>query len=152
MHTQGKICFASITEQRKNWENTTLEDLMEEAKNGSCMACFHLGNLYETGDKKKNISVDYEEAVYWYKESLKSSYMPAADICRLIAALLEEKIGDIGEAWEFYRKAYCLERKENRPALLAKIKELVNSFSSSVTIFSPSFARRTIISLPVNSR
>ena len=124
MHTQGKICFASIKEQRKSWENTTLEDLMEEAKNGSCMECFHLGNLYETGDKKKNISVDYEEAVYWYKKSLKSSYMPAADICRLIAALLEEKIGDIGEAWEFYRKAYCLERKENRPALLAKIKEL----------------------------
>lgn len=124
MRTQGKICFASIKEQQKNWGNTALEDLMEEAKSGSCMACFHLGELYETGDKKRNLPIDYEEAVYWYKESLKSSYMPAAEICRRIASLLEEKIGDKGEAWEFYRKAYCLEKKENRPALLEKIKEL----------------------------
>lgn len=124
MHVNDKICLASVKEQQKKWENASTEELIAEAKNGSGMACFHLGDLYETGDKKRNIPVDYEEAVYWYKESLKSSYIPAADICHLIATLLEEKIEDNIEAWEFYRKAYCLEKKENRPAILAKIKEL----------------------------
>ena len=134
MYENRKTCLASVRERQGKWENTSAEELIAEAKKGSGSARLFLASLYEFGDKKKGIPVDYEESVYWYKESLKASSVPAADICLLIAALLEEKIGDPTEAWEFYRKAYCLENKANRPALLAKIKKLEPELIQSKTM------------------
>ena len=114
----------AIVEQQHERENASLEDLIEEAENGSGIEQFHLAGLYEIGDETKNIPVDYEEAVYWYKQSLKSSYMPYVLICETIASILEEKIGDKWDAWRYYRKAYCLENGEQQQRILGKIKKL----------------------------
>ncbi len=123
MNKNGNNRQANISETQER-ENISLDDLISEAKTGSGMACYHLAAIFETGDEKRNIPVDYKEAVYWYKESLKDSYMPAATICQRIALICEEKIKNTLEAWKYYRKAYCLESEDKRPALLAKRKEL----------------------------
>lgn len=70
------------------------EELIKRAENGTGMARFVLGTMYEMGDEEENVPVNYGKALYWYKRSMEDPDMPAKDVCVIIAFLLKDNIGN----------------------------------------------------------
>ena len=98
----------SIAEREKQ-ENRTLDEMIQDAKDGWGPQQIELADAYESGDEAKGIPIDHEEAVYWYNQSLYGSVVHEYSVCLLIADILENKINDKNRALKFYRKAYIMD-------------------------------------------
>lgn len=113
--------------EREQRENRTLDEMIEEAKDGWGPQQLELADAYERGNEEKSIPVDYEKAVYWYNQSL-YGIVHEYSVCLLIADILENKINDNKRALKYYRKAYIMDNyivpDDERKKLSDKIKTM----------------------------
>ena len=123
-------CIEQVKEEMAEFEkmrNLSLDEMIEEAKQGWGLQQMDLAYAYENGDESKGIPVDYEKAVYWYKKSLYGVVIEY-DVCRTIAEIMENKIGDKKRALRYYRKAYLMDNgtvlDDGRQKLENKIKAM----------------------------
>lgn len=110
-------------------KNRTLDEMIREAEDGWGPQQIELADAYERGNEEKGIPVDYEEAVYWYNQSL-YGIVHKYSVCLLIADILENKVNDNKRALKYYRKAYIMDNfivpDDERQKLGDKIKAITN--------------------------
>jgi len=86
--------------EKNNFE--ALSWYLKSARQGYCVAQYHLGVMYESG---KGINKDYSEAFDWYHKAAKQRYAPAQNY---LDQMYEDGRGvrhDDAEAFFWYHKA-----------------------------------------------